>query len=68
MPAAVCQIAKKTHVRVLALLSQRLGYLHDYRRIENAELREPPCRLKNAFMCQPEAGLPASHGLNRAQA
>ena len=68
MPAAVCQIAKKTHVRVLALLSQRLGYLRNHQRVENAELREPPCRLKNSFMCQPEAGLPASHGHNREQA
>ena len=40
MPAPVCQIAKKTQVRVPALLSQRLSYLRDHRRIENAELRE----------------------------
>ena len=40
MPAPVCQIAKKTHERVPALLSQRLSYLRDQQRIENAELRE----------------------------
>ena len=40
MPAPVCQIAKKTHERVPALLSQRLSYRRDHQRIENAELRE----------------------------
>ena len=36
MPAPVCQIAKKTHELVPALLSQRLSYLRDHQRIENA--------------------------------
>ena len=36
MPAPVCQIAKKTHERVPALLSQRLSDLRDHQRIENA--------------------------------
>ena len=60
MPAPVCKFAKKTHERVLALLSQRLGYLRDHQRIESAELREV-LALGNS----PSAQVEASHNLKK---